>query len=238
MDEYLKYLNSLSLSKNTMHKYLHDAEILIEFIGDREITSELLDEYKKFLLQKYSVTGTKSMCIAANKYLEFIGANCRIVHEDLSSKSKRVEGLRLTDSEYRQLLNAAKDFVDERMLYIIKTLCGAGLQIGELPYVTAKAVYEEQLTVPQGKASRTVYLPKSLCGELRDFCWKRHILSGPIFITRSGNPVDPANIRKSFGKICEMAGVDPQKAFPQNFKNLYRKTYEEMQREIIDRMGL
>ncbi len=63
-------------------------------------------------------------------------------------------------------------------------------------------------------------------------------MSGPIFITRSGNPVDPANIRKSLGKICEMAGVDPQKAFPQNLKNLYQKTYNEMQREIIDRMGL
>ena len=69
---------------------------------------------------------------------------------------------------------------------------------------TAKAVYEEQLTVPQGKTSRTVYLPKSLCEELRIFYWERHILSGPIFITRSGNPVDPANIRKSLNKICAM----------------------------------
>ena len=45
----------------TMHKYLHDAEILIEFIDNREITPELLDGYKKFLLQKYSMHSAKPL---------------------------------------------------------------------------------------------------------------------------------------------------------------------------------
>lgn len=94
------------------------------------------------------------------------------------------------------------------------------------------------MEVPSGKGVRTVYLSQKLCEELRAYCFENHILRGSIFITRNANPMDPANINKNLKKICAAAKVEPQKVFPQNFKNLYMRTYREMQREIVDRMGL
>lgn len=129
MNEYSAYLDNLRMSGKTKRKYMHNAEVMLKFIDSHEVTHQILEEYKSFLLEKYTPVSAKSMIIAANKYLEYIGANCRISHKGIPSNTERPEILNLTNAEYEKLLNAAKTFRDERMYMIIKTLCGAGLQI-------------------------------------------------------------------------------------------------------------
>ena len=73
MQEYLEYLKEQKLSESTQRKYLRDANALLNYVGEREITSELLEEYKAYLLETHNTTSVKSMVVAANKYLEYIG---------------------------------------------------------------------------------------------------------------------------------------------------------------------
>lgn len=238
MDEYLAYLRSLKLSENTQRKYLRDAKSLTTFIDNREITPEILDEYKAFLLGRHTSASVKSMVIAANKYLEYTGSPYRIAHKDVSCSAGKSPESQLTGEEYGRLLDAAKTFPDDRMYMLVKTLCSAGLQVSELKYVTVKGAYAEEISVPCGKSFRTVFLPKTLCGELKKYCWEKRIFDGSVFVTRSGKPMDSSNILKSMKKICAGAGVAPNKVFPQELKNLYVRTYNGMRREIVDRMGL
>lgn len=238
MQEYLEYLKKQKLSESTQRKYLRDANALLNYVGEREITSELLEEYKAYLLETHNTTSVKSMVVAANKYLEYIGNPERIAHKDVVGIAKKSPEKQLTPEEYERLLNAAKTFSDDRMYMLIKTLCSAGLQVSELKYVTVKAVYAEEITVPGSKRSRVIYLPKKLCEELKNYCWQKKILDGLVFVTQRGNPMDRSNILKSMKKICADADVSPKKVFPQELKNLYVRTYDNMRREIIDQMGL
>lgn len=238
MQEYLEYLKEQKLSESTQRKYVRDAKAMLNFIGERDITPELLGEYKAFLLDSHSSTSVKSMIIAANKYLEFIGDPNRIDHKDVIGVATKSPEKQLTPEEYERLLDAAKTFSDERMYMLIKTLCSAGLQVSELKYVTVKAVYNEEITISGNKHSRVIYLPKKLCAELKNYCWEKKILDGVVFVTRRGNPMDNSNILKSMKMICASARIPPEKVFPQELKNLYTRTYNSMQREIVDRMGL
>lgn len=238
MEEYIAFLKERGLSENTQRKYLRDANALLKFTGEREITPELLDDYKRFLLKNHPESSVKSMVIAANKYLEYIGNPCRIPHKDVNYAAIKAPEKELSNEEYNRLLEAAKVFTDDRMYMLIKTLCGAGLQVSELKYVTVKAVYAEEISILCGKRLHTVFLPKKLCEELKRYCWDKKILDGVVFVTRNGNPMDRANILRSMKKICADAGVDSKKVFPQELKNLYLRTYDNMKREIIDQMGL
>lgn len=79
----------------------------------------------------------------------------------------------LTNEEYTRLLNAAKAFADDRMYILIKTLCGAGLQVSELKYITVKSVYVEEILIPCGKRFRTVFYRKNSVRNLNDTVWIR-----------------------------------------------------------------
>ncbi len=124
------------------------------------------------------------------------------------------------------------------MCMLIKTLCSAGLQVSELKYVTVRGIYNEEITIPCSKHLRIVCLPKMLCSELKNYCWKRKVLDGPIFISNCGNPMDRSNILKNMKKICDSAGIDSKKVFPQELKNLHVRTYNKIMQEITDQMVL
>ncbi len=238
MVEYADFLKSEGLSENTRKKYLRDANALLKFADGRDLTPELLGEYKQNLLENHPENSAKSMIIAVNKYLEFAGVLYRIPHKDVNYSAVKSPERKLSVDEYEKILSAAGVFADDRMYMLIKTLCGAGLQVSELKYVTVRAVCDGEISLPCGKRLRTIFLPKKLCEELKNYCSKKRIESGQVFVTRSGKPLDRGNILRNLKKICGDAKVDPTKVSSQELKNLHVRTYDSMRREIVDRMGL
>lgn len=238
MKKYAAYLMESGLALNTVKKYLRDAEAFLNFASGREATAELLEEYKAFLLGKYPVSSVRSMTFAVNKYLCYSGSTARFSFFDLPEIVEKSDREELSGEEYTRILNAARTVGDERLRMLIETICSAGLQVSELQYITVKAVEEGQVFLPCGKSIRAVYLPKKLCIGLRQYCAQNSIMSGPIFVTRSGKPLDRSNIWRDMKKLCDMANVEAEKVFPQKFKKLYARTFDGLKCETVDRMDL
>lgn len=61
---------------------------------------------------------------------------------------------------------------------------------------------------------------------------KNNITTGPIFVTRSGKPLDRSNIWAQMKRLCEAAGVKSSKVFPHNLRKLFARTFYNIEKDI------
>ena len=80
--------------------------------------------------------------------------------------------------------------------------------------------------------NRTVLLPGKLREALRRYLKQMQISDGPIFITRSGRPLDRSNIWKMMKQLCLTAGVDAGKVFPHNLRHLFARLFYAADKDI------
>ena len=73
LEHYGQYLTEGEKSKNTIEKYLRDVRTFLIFSGERELSKEIVLDYKKLLVEKYRTSSVNSMLIAVNGYLSWTG---------------------------------------------------------------------------------------------------------------------------------------------------------------------
>ena len=69
LEHYGQYLAECEKSKNTIEKYLRDVRTFLIFSGERELSKEIILEYKKLLIEEYRSSSVNFMLIAVNGYL-------------------------------------------------------------------------------------------------------------------------------------------------------------------------
>ena len=94
------------------------------------------------------------------------------------------------------------------------TICSTGIRVSELQFITVEALKTGKVQIHLKGKDRTILLPKKLIRKLRKYIQNYGIRKGPVFQTRTGNPLDRSNICHEMKRICEEAGVDPGKVFP------------------------
>lgn len=68
---------------------------------------------------------------------------------------------------------------------------------------------------------------------LTEYAKTQKITSGPIFVTKSGKPLDRSTIWKMMKALCESAGVSKDKVFPHNLRHLFARTFYTLQKDIV-----
>lgn len=96
----------------------------------------------------------------------------------------------LSREEYIRLVNVARGEGNERLSLLLQTVCSTGIRISELSFITVNAVDKQVAEVDCKGKVRTVFLTNGLCRLLKAYARKRNIISGMIFVTRSGKPMD------------------------------------------------
>lgn len=56
---------------------------------------------------------------------------------------------------------------------------------------------------------------------------------GPVFVTKSGRPMDRSNIWAAMKRLCAEAGVSAGKVCPHNLRHLFALTYYRLQKVIV-----
>ena len=141
LQEFELYLRNEERSKATIEKYMRDVRCFVGFIGSTEVSKQSVVDYKNKLGNSYAVASANSMIAALNSFLRFCGWH------DLCVKQFRVqrqaycsEEKELTRAEYIRLLEAANKKHNERLNLIIQTICGTGIRVSELQYITVEAL--------------------------------------------------------------------------------------------------
>ena len=222
-----KYLRREEKSDNTVKKYLRDMRAFAAYLNGAEVTKETVITFKSKLLgESYSVRSINSMLASLNGLFSFLGwEDCRVKSVKLQRQIYCPEEKELTKAEYMRLVDTAKQKGNERLNLILQTICGTGIRVSELQYITVEAVKNREATVALKGKTRSVFLVKELRKKLIRYAAKQNIQSGAVFITRTGKPMNRTNIWREMKGLCRQAGVNPKKVFPHNLRHLFARTF-------------
>ena len=144
----------------------------------------------------------------------------------------RDPGRELHKGDYLRLLAAAKGRGNWRLYYLMETLASTGIRVSELKFVTVQALHAGRAWVEGKGKGRLVLLTPKLCRVLAKYCRQRGIAAGPVFITRTGRPMDRSNIWKELHTLCQTAGVEAKRVFPHNFRHLFAQAFYALKKDI------
>ena len=80
---------------------------------------------------------------------------------------------------------------------------------------------------------RVVILIAPLCKMLKEYMKEQGIVSGGVFQTKNGKPLDRSNIWRMLKALCVSAGVSKDKVFPHNFRHLFARTFYSLQKDVV-----
>lgn len=118
-------------------------------------------------MEQYALSGVNSMWASINSYLAFLGkTDCKVKQLKIQRQIFAGEDRELTKEEYRRLTDAAKD---SRIGTVIQTICGTGIRVSELRFITAEAVFCGKAVVNCKNKTRIIFIPVPVCQERRCF---------------------------------------------------------------------
>ena len=130
----------------------------------------------------------------------------------------------LTRNEYLRLLSAARALGKEQAYLLVKVFANVDLTVQELPQLTVEAVKESRVVISSNSAQRIIYVPATLREELGNYIQCTGILSGPIFVTRSGRQLNRTAVTAAIQGLAHDARVLPEKCNPRCLRKLYQST--------------
>ena len=158
--------------------------------------------------------------------------DCRVKSVKLQRHIYCSEEKELTKAEYIRLVNTAKRKGNKRLNLVLQTICGTGIRVSELQYITVEAAKRGEAVVSLKGKTRTVFVVASLQKKLLRYAAEQEIKSGCIFITRTGKPMSRTNIWREMKNLCDEANVNPKKVFPHNLRHLFARTFYGIERDI------
>ena len=217
----------------TIQKYIRDVKAFMAYAQNSAITKETVIAYKKYLQENYAVRSANSMLASINSFFSLFGWN------DLKVKSLKLqqqiycpEEKELTKAEYTRLCKAAQRRHNERLNLILQTICGTGIRVSELQFITVEAAKCGEAVVRCKGKTRAVFIVRELRQKLLRYAAEQNIQSGMIFVTRTGKPISRTNIWREMKALCVEANVNPEKVFPHNLRHLFARVFYGIEKDI------
>ena len=233
INEFREHLILEEKSKITIEKYIRDIKAFAAYTQGNAVTKETVIAYKKCLQETYAVRSVNSMLASINSLFSFLGwHDLRVRSLKLQQQVFCTEEKELTKAEYTRLCRAAKRRHNERLDLILQTICGTGIRVSELRYITVEAAKRGEAAVNCKAKTRSVFIVKELKQKLLRYAAEQGITDGMIFITRTGKPVSRTNIWREMKALCKEANVDPQKVFPHNLRHLFARVFYGLEKDI------
>lgn len=233
IDKFRNYLIENEKTNTTIKKYIREVKNLLAFLNNREPTKALLLEYRDILKQQHKAQTVNSKLSAINSFLYFNGFNDRKIKYLKVQRKAFIESNReLTEREYRNLLEQAQRQGNDRLYYIMMTICGTGIRISELKYITINALKRGQTEISLKGKNRTIILPRELKQKLLAYCKSNNIQDGYVFQTRNGLALDRSNIWHEMKKLCKTTNIDPNKVFPHNLRHLFARAFYAVEKNL------
>lgn len=228
------WLKEEEKSSATQSKYLHDLRTFTAWLDGRELTKAEVLAYKSKLMTEYAPTSVNGILSSLNSFfvcVERYDLRVRLlkIQKDTYLDSEK----ELTKTEYARLLKAAQKTGKRRLYWLMQTICSTGIRVSELRFWTVEAVRQGYADIACKGKRRRVWLPTDLQRALKRYLSEEKIKSGPVFITKSGRPLDRSNIWSEMKKLCRTAGVSGKKVFPHNLRHLFARTHYTAYKDIV-----
>lgn len=226
-------LKSQEKSAATLEKYLRELRRFACWLGDRPLEREAVLAYKDALLQRFSAAGVNAKLAALNSFFRLLGReDCLLRRVRVQFQPYTPEERELSAQEYARLVRTARNQGRTRIALLLQTICATGIRVSELSAITVEAARQGVAIVRCKGKSRRVLLPTRLQRKLLRYAAARRLAYGPIFVTRTGKPLDRSNIWREMKSLCRSAGVAECKVFPHNLRHLFARSFYRLDRDL------
>ena len=233
--EFGQALREEERSPATVEKYLREAARFSAWLEGRAVSKPLVARWKERLLEEgYSPATINGKLSALDRLFRFLGwEDCRVRHLRLQRRLFRDDSRELSQEDYRRLVETARQAGRERLSLLMETICGTGIRVSEVRYITVEAVGRGKAEISLKGKIRTILLPGKLCRKLLQYAGRNKIASGEIFLTRGGKSLSRRQIWWEMKALCGQAGVSAEKVFPHNLRHLFARTFYRVCRDLV-----
>lgn len=233
IQDFESYLRNEERSEATIEKYIRDVRAFALFVSGDELTKQKILDYKTKLGERYAATSANSMIAAVNCFFRFCGLHELCVKQfKIQKPTYCPEEKELSRAEYIRLLDAANAKRNKRLNLIIQTICGTGIRVSELQYITVESLKRGEATVNCKGKNRRIFIVSELKKKLLRYAKEQKINEGTVFVTRGGKPVSRNSIWREMKALCKQANVLPSKVFPHNLRHLFARTFYGIEKDI------
>lgn len=233
VENYLHYLKEEERSASTRSQYRRDILCFLSFLGTELLAKETAVAYKQKLEQEYQPVSVNVKLSALNSFFAFIGrGDLRLKLLKIQRKAYCPAEKELSKGEYLRLVKTAEHEKNPKLALLLQTICGTGIRVSELKYITAEAVCRGEASIRLKGKNRTILIPQKLQKSLKAYLRRERITTGPVFITRMGRPLDRSNIWRMMKALCRETGVDEKKVFPHNLRHLFARCFYAIDKDI------
>ena len=230
---FAQHLRERELAAGTADNYLRHVRAFAAFLAGQAPTKELVGQWREYLQTNHSGETVNGMLVSLNSFFKFTGQeDCTVKLLRVQRKAYRDARRELTQEEYRRLLDAANRLGKARLALLMETICGMGLRVSELRFITVEAVAAREAEVRMKGKVRRIIIPGKLAKKLLKYAKKNKITSGPIFVTATGKPLSRRQIWAEMKRLCKEAGVEATKAFPHNLRHLFARAFYRVNKDI------
>lgn len=228
INEFEEFLINKNKSRITLDKYMRDIRRFQIFLSDNsyQISQDTADKYIEILKNAdYSISSINTIISCINTFCNFIGRNDIHCVNLKKSKTESTDSNLLTVDEYNQLLKTAINNNDYRIAMLIQVLGNTDIRLNELQYLATHSLEMGKITVMRNSKEYNIRIPDDLLDGLYEYIDHEDIITGVIFCTRKGTPLERSNVWRLIKKLAVDAGVNPDKVYPQNLKQQLGKKY-------------
>ena len=141
LNGYLQDLREKERSEQTIRQYQRDISAFLDEAGEKPLDKALVIWYKKELGEKYSPVSVNTKLAAINGFFNYLGRNdLRVRQLRIQKRAYCNSGRELTRREYLALVNTAKKMKNEKLAMLLQTICGTGIRVSELQYITVESI--------------------------------------------------------------------------------------------------
>lgn len=233
VNAFLAQLRDEEKSEATIEKYRRDVCCFRDFIGEEPIDKQNCMKYKAHISDKYAVASVNSMIASLNSFFKFCGwHDCCLKQLRVQKRVFCCAEKELTKAEYTRLIHTARSQRNERLYYLLQTICSTGIRVSELKFITVEAVRKGLATIQCKGKTREILIVSDLKKCLLKYVRKIGLESGSIFVTKSGKPIDRSNIWREMKALCKKAKVSEKKVFPHNLRHLFARLFYKIEKDI------
>ena len=232
IESYLDYVRGRGCTNGTVMNYRRSLTKLYHWLPEtKEIKKGTILAYQQALAKQFMPRTVNMLMAPINGLLEYLDVRALQVTTALAPTPGEIKP-ELSRSEYLRLLSAAKLKQNERLYLLIKLFATTGIAVQEVPNITVEAVQSGKVVTFPNRIRKELRIPHCVQQELLEYCRENGIVSGSIFLTRSGSPISRTAISTMIQQLSKDSRVDRNKCNPRCLQKLYDDTQDNIQANV------
>jgi len=175
--KFKEYLICEEKSQATVDKYVRDVTFFMNWLNGESVSKAVILKYKHDLTEKYAPSSVNAALSSLNSFFIYNKwYDCKVKALKIQRQIFANKDKELTKAEYERLLTVAQQRKNQQLYYLIQTICGCGIRVSELKYITYQSLMEGKAMI-NCKGKMRVAILEELEGLKRD--WKTD--AGKVF---------------------------------------------------------